>query len=517
MSTLDSLVKRFIDDQSDLSPDELDSLIAGLRAEPARAVALREQFVVDFLLAEKLTLDRGNFLAQVEQRIADHQAAEEEIDAQVLELRDLAAAEIELPAARRRNSAWMQGVLAAALLLVVAGVYFGPRLWPRQAVAMAKVKQVSGAVTATQNSQSSQLASTATIFAGQTLVTPPGGAVEIEYVDKTIVRIAADSRVMIDSDPASGAKRLRIDRGQLRAAVVRQTDGPMQLATPHARATVLGTEFRLAVGPDDTLLEVTEGRVQLDRLGENDSIVVAAHETGIASPERLHVRAVQWPDDTAGLAFAIDPIKRAGGQVRNQATGNWLAAEWQVVGSASQNDFTGVLDFSGGYFAEPQAGEDLAAMLRSGEALTLEIVLAPADSLLAAQIVTLAGSDGRPNVILSQEGDALSFALRTDGEGSLVPVRFALASNREPTHLTITYGSGELAIHQDGNPVPETSRLTGSLAAWSPGPLTLGAAPDGNAAWQGTIEALALYDRRLDAREVARNVRHYAMLVGRGP
>lgn len=517
--TLDALIKRFIEDQSDLSADELDELIAGLRAEPDRAVALREQLVVDFLLADRLTLDRRNFLAQVEQRIADHHAAEEEIDAQVLELRELAAAQIELPAQRRRHSTWLQGVLAGAVVLLAAAVFLGPGLLPRPAVAVAKVKEVSGTVTATQNSQSSQLAGTATIFAGQVIATPPDGAIEIEYVDKTIVRIAADSRVQFDSDPASGAKRLRIDRGELWASVVRQDGGPMRLSTPHALATVLGTEFRLAVRPAETLLEVSKGQVQLDRLGEQDSIVVASQQAGVASAERLHVRAVQWPDDTTGLAFAIDPLKRSGGQVRNRETGNWLAAEWQVVGSASQNDFTGVLDFSGGHFAERHAGEDLAAMLRTGDALTLEVVLAPGQSQLAerAQIVTLSGSEGRSNLVLAQEGERLSFALRTDGEGSLVPVRFSLAPRQVPTHLTITYRNGDVAIYQDGKSVPKTSRLTGSLASWSPGPLTLGAAPDGASAWQGVIEAVAIYGRELDASEVARNVRHYALLAGRRP
>ena len=106
-------------------------------------VALREQLMVDFLLAEKLTLDRRNFLAQVEQRIADHHAAEEEIDAQVLELRELAAAQLELPAQRRRHSAWLQGVLAAAVVLLAAGVFVGPRLLPRPAVAVAKAASAS--------------------------------------------------------------------------------------------------------------------------------------------------------------------------------------------------------------------------------------------------------------------------------------------------------------------------------------------------------------------------------------
>ena len=97
--SLDVLINRFLDDRAALEPDELDALIAGLRAEPARAAQLREQLVIDDHLAQKMTVDRRNFLAQVEQRIADFERSEEEIDSQVAELRELATKEFERPVA----------------------------------------------------------------------------------------------------------------------------------------------------------------------------------------------------------------------------------------------------------------------------------------------------------------------------------------------------------------------------------------------------------------------------------
>ena len=69
--SLDDLTNRYLDDRSALSPVELNELIAHLRAEPARAASLREQLLLDDLLAQKLAVDRRDFAAQIAQRIAD--------------------------------------------------------------------------------------------------------------------------------------------------------------------------------------------------------------------------------------------------------------------------------------------------------------------------------------------------------------------------------------------------------------------------------------------------------------
>jgi hypothetical protein len=83
--------------------------------------------------------------------------------------------------------------------------------------------------------------------------------------------------------------------------------------------------------------------------------------------------------------------------------------------------------------------------------------------------------------------------------------------------LTITYRDGELAAYQDGLLLAASREPHGSLAAWLSGPLAIGADSRGRLTWQGEIEALALYHRRLSAEEVARNVRQYRILAGREP
>src|SRR5205823_3675228 len=93
MHDLDFLVHRYLEDRSGLSDDELDALIAALRADPELADSLRDQMLLDDLLAQKLSLDRRNFVAQIEQRIADLKRGQDNIHKQVADLSSMAAAE----------------------------------------------------------------------------------------------------------------------------------------------------------------------------------------------------------------------------------------------------------------------------------------------------------------------------------------------------------------------------------------------------------------------------------------
>src|SRR3954463_3545327 len=136
MSDIHHLVQRYLEDRSALSVRELDELIAAIKADPNFAASVREQLVLDDLLAQKFTIDRRNFVAQVEQRVADLGRGQNELCKQTADLRSLAAAEKSSPR-------WMRYVLALSVLLVMGGVAAVMRLWPHAPV-IAKVTAVSG-------------------------------------------------------------------------------------------------------------------------------------------------------------------------------------------------------------------------------------------------------------------------------------------------------------------------------------------------------------------------------------
>src|SRR5437762_11943207 len=110
MSEIDLLIHRYLEDRNSLASRELDSLVAELRADPELASRLRDQLLLDDLLAQKLALDRRNFVAQVEQRIADFKRRHTELGRQTADLRSIAAAEKSVArgvAPARRAARWM--------------------------------------------------------------------------------------------------------------------------------------------------------------------------------------------------------------------------------------------------------------------------------------------------------------------------------------------------------------------------------------------------------------------------
>jgi len=518
VSQLEVLINRFLDDRSELAPDEFDELIAGLRAEPAQAAELREQLVVDDLLAQKLTIDRRDFLAQVEQRLADYERSENEIDNQVAELRELATRHYEGPSSWSGNSTWVKAALALSLAAMVAGIFLLPQWLPGERRAVARVVAVQGSVTATADRTPAPLATAATLFSGQIIESPAGALLTIEYDDQTQVRIGGGSLVTLGVERSSGAKRITIDRGDVWADVAQQTAGAMEFATPHAVATVLGTQLRLTVTSDDTLLEVTEGLVRLDRVAQRDSIKVAANQSGLATGDSLVLRTIIWPASTEGLAYAFDPFVRRVPRARNPSTGNWYASPLEVVGSAAVNEFTDALELTGGFFQSRDDGEDIVAVSHKSNEFSLEVVFSsqPHDSKVPARIVGLDGESGHSNFVLSQAGDTLSFLLRTDGPEQGEAFRFTPQNGPPPgqsTHLTITYRDGQLIAYQNASELQNSDSLRGALSAWTPGPLLIGADDRGRFPWHGTIEALAVYHRCLTADEVARSVRNYQQLA----
>lgn len=106
------------------------------------------------------------------------------------------------------------------------------------------------------------------------------GSAVIVFADQTRVEVASGTVVREIHD--RGGKRFHLDRGTVRAQVVRQPEGqPLEVTTPHGAARVAGTTLRLKVDAS-TRLDVSEGRVQFTRDGK--TVDVAAGEYSVAGP-----------------------------------------------------------------------------------------------------------------------------------------------------------------------------------------------------------------------------------------
>lgn len=119
------------------------------------------------------------------------------------------------------------------------------------------------------------------------------GGAEILYPDHTRLHIQAATELRLWDE--RGAKRVRLERGEVRAEVAPQPPGKaMKLLTAQAEAEVLGTRFTLVAGRELTRLEVTQGTVSLRHLDGTISVVrdggsaqaVVASPAPTAAPDR---------------------------------------------------------------------------------------------------------------------------------------------------------------------------------------------------------------------------------------
>ncbi len=525
MNQFDFLMHRYLEDRSSLTADELDEFIAGLRADPELAANLRDQLLLDDLLAQKLALDRRNFVAQVEQRIADLACGSQALDAQTADLRSLAAAEqASATTWDSRLKTTTRYALAIAVLAALTAGFFALRsLGPRHST-IAKVTEVSAGVTIGDENDAVEAAVDSAVESGQQVVVPHGGSIAVCYEDGTEIRVKGDSRVTFGAEEPHRPKQLHIERGEVVATVKPQAIGPVRFVTPHAIAAAPAGTLRLVVADDSTLLDVSEGNVRFDRVFDNRTLVVTANESGLASRDTLQIRQLTWPDRRDGLSYLFSPLETSDDTAkplmvsRSPETRHLRPTLLEPRGEATLLDSRPFYELNGGYLFSSEAGPAISDFSRGGSELTLEAIFSPAtlDQAGPAWILGLADDSDDPDFALAQDGPEFTFCLRTNAKQAALPSRLPIQTMDTPLHMTVTYRNGELIFYRDGMEIARSKDLWGSLAAWKSGPLTVGADASGKNPWRGILEAFALYNRCLEPGEVARNARNYRLLAGRG-
>ena len=508
MARLNPLILRFLDDPSNLDESDLDRLVALLRDDPHKAIELREQMIVDDHLSQKLAIDRQNFFAQIEQRIADFERGEEEIYDHVAELRAIAEAEIDKPL-RPPHSVWLKYSLAAAVVLLLAAGLVAWQLSNPELKSVASIEDLSGEVTIVRRSQRIAPRLGKTVFTGDQVVSTAGSTIEWKYKDGTRVRLVGDAASFVAADARTGAKKLQLDQGELVASVARQERGPMAFTTPHATATVRGTELRLVVGKLDTQLDVTDGRVELTRLADGRTIQVAASETGIASAELITLKLPTWPVDRSRAVYLFqgDPNNAL---CRNPQTGNFRQTELSCQGDASGDGNR--LRLAGGFFTAADDGADITALIgRSGE-FTCELAVVPqAEEEGSGGIVLSLGPPSAPSFQLRQQG-AWLVARAAAGDGNIVELTAGEIVAGKRVHLLLSGRNGSLVATMNGVQTADKSDVLIDSSRWSGGPLSLGADADGHSAWHGQIERLAIFAHFMNADEARRERERFELL-----
>ncbi len=120
------------------------------------------------------------------------------------------------------------------------------------------------------------------------------GSAAVRYADGTRVELGPETEVKAFTVRAGSGKGIALGRGTLSAEVAKQAPNrPFVLTTPHAEATVVGTEFVLTVGPDSTHLLVREGSVRFALRDGRGSVEVSGGHSALAQKGvRLESRQV---------------------------------------------------------------------------------------------------------------------------------------------------------------------------------------------------------------------------------
>jgi FecR-like protein len=484
------LIHRFLEDPAGLAEADLEQLIAHLRSEPAKAVELREQLIVDDLLGQKLAVDRKNFIVMVQQRLTDYERGEEEVYNQVAELRAIAEAEIERKVHSPGINPWIKFVGGISLIVVPLLCFVVWRYQESAPRAVANVEELSGQVVRVKGSTEEPLRVGQAVSTGETIVAAPGSTVLWKYKDGTTVRILGDSETEISAD-ASLAKQVRLERGELVARVAKQIHGAMVFTTPHATATVVGTELRLVVAETNTQLDVTEGKVDFQRNSSSQVLRLAANESGIATAVNIQENKASWPVNRASAAFLYERVDKP--LARNPETGNL-----RVTSLPDEGD---------------EAGKDTLSFVRKSGEFACDILFTPDKTVIPQPAVLCSfGPYGNENFLLLQKGKELIVQLRGASSSTPIVVEVGEITLGSSHYLSFACKEGALSAVVDGVEVSIKEEMQTLISSWEEGPLVLKADAGGKRPWTGEIAALAIFDQFVDKALSDANRKRYQQL-----
>ncbi|MFN0016854.1 MAG: FecR domain-containing protein [Pirellulaceae bacterium] len=491
------LIYRFLEDPAGLAEADLEQLIVYLRAMPAKAVELREQLILDDLLGQKLAVDRKNFTIMVQQRLTDFEKGEEEKYDQVADLRAIAESEIERSVRPPGINPWVKFAGGISLIVVPFLCFVVWRYQESAPRPVANVAELSGEVVRMLGNKAEALRLGQAISTGDSIVAAPGSTIVWKYKDGTTVRLLGDSKTQLDADTSTLAKQVRLESGELVASVAKQTRGPMIFTTPHATATVRGTELRIVVAETNTQLDVTEGNVDFQRNGGSKILQLAANQSGIATAANIQPRDVQWPVNRDFAAYIFEGLDTPQ-YARNPETGNLRETPLEAVGEAVKSKSQSLL-MSGGNYRSEESGKDALSFIKKSGEFACDILFTSdkTQSTEPAVLCTL-GPLGNENFQLVQTGQDLFVHLHCGLSKSPTVLELGEISLGMPHYVSLACKEGKVSAIVDGVQVIITDEFQSTIASWEEGPLVLGADAAGKRAWRGEISALALFDQYFD-------------------
>jgi ferric-dicitrate binding protein FerR (iron transport regulator) len=480
------LLQRFIEDRASLSESEAQALTARLEVHPEALEDFRGQLVVDELLHRRANAGRSGFVQRVQAALpAD------------------AFVEAVLQRSRAPAARWRKPMLWAAAAAVVLSTSFWLLLPQAASVQLAAT---SGEVNVWRDQVTMSATSGFVLKAGDWLLTGKDGTAEIEFPGETTrLKIGASAEFGVVA--ALPSKELKLTTGTLHASVARQSAShPMLIRTPTAKAEVLGTEFEMNATQERTQMKVTEGRVLIARVADENGVVVETSQSAIVTEkDPVQVQAVPVEQRLAAGLIAHWPF--------DEGRGN-LAAD------VSKHDHDLTLTAQD-VWSQGRSGGALGFHRGKADVMAALLVLPPVFTL-SLWVRIQPGGPARPQPLLCFDGrlaglSELMVKLRPNFPGSCVVLevpgptmgseahsKFGVVTAGTWHHLAITVDAvhGQAEFFVNARPVTAQGGLRRDFKAG--GPLLIGRLiPGGPLPFDGQIDELRLYERALSAEEIA--------------
>ena len=157
--------------------------------------------------------------------------------------------------------------------------------------------------------------------------------------------------------------------------------------------------------------------------------------------------------------------------------------------------------------------------LKKTGSFTVEFVAAAADRAGTGCLASLARGADDLCFSARQNADKLTFRLRTHETGPAGrEVEIAVLEPGRLYRVAVGFARGRLTAWVDGRRVLETDAVPGGLSDWpDDAQLLFGEEPGGGRAWSGSLEGVAVYDRKITDGEAARKAELYATKLAARP
>jgi hypothetical protein len=279
-----------------------------------------------------------------------------------------------------RRTPWF--ALAASLTLAL-GVW----MWVMvnsQRGDLARVLEVRGEVLVAEGGKVTQGQE---IAAGSEIRTGNDGRIKLAF-GKDVIEIVLNKNSRLRTVRSKVEKTLYLDIGQLTAIVARQPKNKsLVIRTPHATASVVGTELSLEVLTERTKLKVDEGKVLLTRLADGASVDVESGQFASVAPgmemiarsSNLDVEPHVFLQDFNGVSQGQQVIDRIVLLNENGQETSALTSMGITSGSTSwqPNVFVGIRSSNANSLFKTPVGMEIRLRIKSEQTGDCNICLEP--------------------------------------------------------------------------------------------------------------------------------------------